>query len=377
MTNLVLNNVLCYISSGRDTVNTTDIISISHAFYEAAAICEAKDLIYGLVNEKVVRRVGNGKIERELQDILEAFNTAEQKSVALPKFVAHGLTALPPTSGFEVIADMINALRSEMSSTNAKISTIEARNDKTSNILKEIEIIKKQVSDLNKKVHNVPMTGPPIRSSNGPPKGRPNSQNRAYSDAARAQSQRASTTRRSESANVQTAADQQTSVHNASDAVSNPQLLTMTNGRYRINVDGQTEDTSDVSDEANGQWRHIDRRGSRMARLRQRNQERPHVKGTRKNCTLAGYDRNYDIFIRGIKPQFTKDDLVTYCEGELNLKIIECDDIVTQNKDYKCFKIKLSKSDRDKCLENPDYWPEEVTVRKFYTQRNNRNVSRN
>ena len=86
MTHLHVNNVLCYISSARETLNATDIINIASAFYDTGLFCEAKDFRYGLIDVRVVRRKTPDAKKKELKDHLDGFDTAEQKEITLPTF---------------------------------------------------------------------------------------------------------------------------------------------------------------------------------------------------------------------------------------------------------------------------------------------------
>ena len=144
MGELVLNNVLCYISNARASAAANEIINTAHAFYESAQIIKAKDLIVGLINEAVVRRKGDDKFRTELKDILEAFSKAEQNSIALPTFVANGSKALPPSSGFEVLVDIINDLKDEITALKSKVTSID-----NNRVLTELGQMRKELRDMN------------------------------------------------------------------------------------------------------------------------------------------------------------------------------------------------------------------------------------
>ena len=92
MTDLHVNNVLSYVSSARETLSATEIINVASAFYESGLVCEAKDFLYGLLDVRPVRRKAPDA-KKELKDILEGLEIAEQKAIALPTFVARGLQA--------------------------------------------------------------------------------------------------------------------------------------------------------------------------------------------------------------------------------------------------------------------------------------------
>ena len=146
MTNLHVNNVLSYISSARETLSATVIINVASTFYESGLVSEAKDFLYGLLDVRAVRRKAP---DAKKKDILDGFETAEQEAIALPTFVARGLQALQPSSGFEALVQMVSDIRDEITTLNGKVNTCDSLNMKQ--VLNEMAEMKKKVEKLEKR----------------------------------------------------------------------------------------------------------------------------------------------------------------------------------------------------------------------------------
>ena len=370
MSELVLNNVLCFISSARASAPANDIISKAHAFYESAQIITAKDLIFRLINENVVRRKSDDKYIRELKDILDAFNKAEEKSISLPTFVAMGAAALPPSSGFEVIVDIINDLKKEISDLKNKITSFDK-------VHAELGQIKKQMADMNKQVRNV--NSIPSTASNQINQKLQAARNATgYSSAAKnSQASRHVTNPPGQS--VVPINDSRHGTHrsptldhalpNNSDNVQNdPRMLPNSQWRNTGSIPTRTEASPDNQTGTND-WQVYHSRRTR------RNLRRPKIMGTRNNSsTLVAYERYYDLFVGGLNEGTTTEILKNYCENELNVRVKACNPLETSTETYKCFKVTMNLTDRNICLDG-SCWPINVMVKKFYSTNRYHNAS--
>ena len=69
--NVIVNGILCYMSTARHVMKRDDIIRTCLVFYENDDITFAKDLLYETVGEKSKRRRNENRIMHELQDIFD------------------------------------------------------------------------------------------------------------------------------------------------------------------------------------------------------------------------------------------------------------------------------------------------------------------
>ena len=155
---LVISNILCYISTARHSQRVDDIVRICYVFYRPDDISKGKDLLCDLCSELSKRRRGENRIIQELQDIFDLFGKAEDKEMKLPTFVADAYNGLPPSSGFELVADHIVNLNKEIVSLRKEIEALrEIRMNENylpqNNILQEdVMSIKGELRKLNHKL---------------------------------------------------------------------------------------------------------------------------------------------------------------------------------------------------------------------------------
>ena len=121
---LVIDNVLCYISTARDCMKAEDITRVCSAFFNSDDIIGAKDRLCDIIGEKGKRRRNENRLLHELQDILNLLEKCDGGEVLLPKFVADSYNALPPSSGFEIIASHIISLMDEISSVKTDVAAL-------------------------------------------------------------------------------------------------------------------------------------------------------------------------------------------------------------------------------------------------------------
>ena len=133
---LIMNNVLCYASTARHRLRADDIIRTCLMFYDDDEIIKGKDVLFNLVSERSIRRRNENRIMHELKDILDMFKKCDESKVSLPLFVADSYNGMPPSSGFEIIAQSMQTLIQEIA-----------------NLKKEIEVLKevRLAEDLRRK----------------------------------------------------------------------------------------------------------------------------------------------------------------------------------------------------------------------------------
>ena len=119
----VTNEVLCFLTTARQSYLTENLISMCVSFYSHERILDAKKVLFSLTGESAITRRGEGKFRSDVSDILIQIKKTEENGMELPDFVADSYKSMPPSSGFEVLAehvvcliDEINSLREEVKS---------------------------------------------------------------------------------------------------------------------------------------------------------------------------------------------------------------------------------------------------------------------
>ena len=120
----MIDDVLCLISSARQTYTEAILTSLCLSFYSSEKITAAKKVFFSLSNEPTVTRKGNGKARSDLTDILTLFNKNEQSGVHLPKFLADSFDAMPPVSWYEILAEHVVDFLEQVGDLKEKIKTL-------------------------------------------------------------------------------------------------------------------------------------------------------------------------------------------------------------------------------------------------------------
>ena len=119
--NNIVNGVLCYISTARHTLSEQTIVNVCQGFYSLESIREAKELIYTFTDDNFVSRRGDGKVKADLIDILSVVLKLDDGKKDIPKYLADTYKSMPPFSGFEVLAEYMISLMSEVASLKEEI----------------------------------------------------------------------------------------------------------------------------------------------------------------------------------------------------------------------------------------------------------------
>ena len=125
-----------------------DIIRVCSTFFKSEDIITAKDLLCDVVGEKGKRRRNENRLLHELQDILSMLEKCDDGDVLLPKFVADSYNALPPSSGFEVIASHIISLMDEISSLKTEVAALKDARIGSDSARQENAIIQEDILEI-------------------------------------------------------------------------------------------------------------------------------------------------------------------------------------------------------------------------------------
>jgi hypothetical protein len=342
--NTIANDILCYLSTSRDSQAHDDIVSIAVAYYKPEVIKQAKEIFFKICNEKLTSRRATREHPNpsvpDLKDILDLFIKQEGKNICLPSFVANSYASMPPQSGFIGIARVIGSLRDEIASLRTELSQVRENRDKDIKSLEDISDVKQDISDIKiiLSVRPMPLIAPEneiktatnneINSASineyntAPIENKDNSSppRRSYLDAFRSKPGPFAGEGRRKSYNSGSA--------NHQEEIKSPKYFTYTSG----------------------------------------------TTGKYNRMNNSSYEpKLYDIYIGGCNVGCESMDVIRYCNSITKSDIIKCVELETRSELYKSYKVTLTVDDREKLLAF-DYWPRGITVRKFYNSRARNNI---
>ena len=364
---LVVNGVLCYISSARSTYTDQTLLSICQSFYSCEKVTEAKKILFSATGETLILRRGEGKLKAELGDIIAEFRKIDRNGLELPTFVADSFSSMPPASGFEVLSEHLVSLLSEIGSLKQQVTSltehVEAIKDTNVTDIKEdlydiktVLFKKNSVSTAAIPLYSDIATHHPV--SRG---GRMRSTSNGVADGP-------------SSNNEGKSSDSQDCAINRSNRNIHPD----TNENLRLNnslfsnavakgKDAPTtlEDTVGLTEteRSSGQWKTIDRRRKKKEVITGQK------KMDSKNCTIKGIGKTLDVYIGRCDASVTSELITEYIESELKVGVVGCLCVSADQSSIKSFKVTVQASDRDKLLE-ASLWPENVCVRKYFKPKN-------
>ena len=120
----MINNILSYIQSARDSNTGIETINTVENFYKSKEIQKSKTVIYETIGEAPK---GRRDTRNDIQDILNAFDSANEKQIPLPTYAAVGKDALPPANGYEFLKDALDNVSVEISSLKSEISKLKSQ----------------------------------------------------------------------------------------------------------------------------------------------------------------------------------------------------------------------------------------------------------
>ena len=149
--NPIINDILCYISSARDTISRDKIIINAFSYYTADDIKTAKTLICTTTGERNVKRkecASEPNVPRaDMRDICTIFEKLESEGKNIPKFVAGGFMSFP-ANGFEYLAPMVCSLREEIAAMKQEITNLRAANEADVRALNNVNVIAQDVCEI-------------------------------------------------------------------------------------------------------------------------------------------------------------------------------------------------------------------------------------
>lgn len=308
--NAIVENVLCFISTSLHVLSTEEIVSSVVAFYRDEKIFEAKETLFKLRNEKLIARRGANPAAANVRDMIRLITSNEDEQKVLPTFLCDGFDAMPPR-GFASIASKICELRDEVASFRLELQ--EHRRERAADIssLEDLGNVKEDICDTKKVVidvkNDVNEIKKVIRAPVSPVPG-------------------------------QTCPTMAQVVKFGSQTVQSP---VSSGGRPPVSMPTKT----------------IPKKRTNARGVFGNKKPSPSVK-------IAGVVRDLDVFVGRCVLGTTCQELMDYCSEE-GVHVKKCEVIKTKSVSSTSFKLTLAANVRDRLL-TPDFWPEDIVVRKFY-----------
>ena len=417
-----INDVLCFVSTARESWSKEKIIKESAAFYSDDHIKKAKDLFFELCDEtaikrKVCPRQPNVSIAN-LEDIYNLFEKMEGSSRTLPKFVAEGFMSLPPSSGFDSLASILCMMRDEISALRFEVTEFRKSNSKDQKAFDNVNCVLQDVAEIKRLIHlrsavfegessatkatdnvsdgddlasqtlpvdvgsyitagdsnaagnyegNLSTVASASNSNvnNSQPTVSTSSVNVGNSNSAGNAGMAVSAVANAPTSLVQSGrptvvtSEVQNAVLSASSSNSySGALLNATNGP----TTGPSSATMSTGQRQRGgaaPWAARRGRGGAWP------QRRPPLRGTRTaSAGLVAAVRTLDVFVSGCGLDTTEDCISAYCRNN-GVAVNKCESLPTRSRWCKCFKINANPVDRDRLM-SPDLWPEGIIIKKFF-----------
>lgn len=357
--NSVVDNVLCYISTARHLQSDEHLISVCKAFYASDKITAAKEVLYKQSGEVMTKRRGDCKMRSDLVDMLSLFRRLDEEGKVLPNFLCDGYSKMPPASGFEIIAEHIVGLMTEIGTLRSEIN--EMKNINNSFDADSLNEVKAEVNEIRKIVEI--MKNDKKEEKQLHEKNTLNTQDEesdmSYAKILKSMSglnvfpkTNNISTKFKKNVNSSGGDNSRNSVNNhkgvfASDSSkTNKSVLSSNHSAKYEDQDGNNE-----------KWQTVKKK-------------RPAIKGSRKSIGhLHGVQETRDLYVGRCDQSTTVEGLINYIKNEVEIDVITCVCISNDSANVKSFKVGVKLNEIDGLL-NADLWPENIRVRKFYNRRN-------
>ena len=421
--NPVINSVLCYVSTARHSLRNDDIVRACLVFYKVDDIIKAKDLLFETVGEKSIRRRNGNHMMKELQDILDLLKKCDDSGTQLPVFVTDAYDGLPPSSGFEMVAESVMSLIDEISNLRKEIEflkenrTAQTVNNKDNAILQEdVLVIKGELRKLNLRFMNDDVRRNSLMLSTLEKSITVVEGKGANGDGICDRAMESDIISNGHGQIIEDNVNDDSSLSPSAPPASQeswgmmnrlmfdvggppsaPSFAAVTRGEESVIQDGglasprrlrssmQFNAASDIARPIAGQTQNQLVRSERkidngkadkddfvLVQNRRRKKNIVDSKKSSGSDTLKSAIRLADLYIGNCDANVSTESLSQYIYSEMNMKVEKCESLLSKNVNYKSFKVTLNLNDRLKLL-SPDVWPEGIICRKFYSPRNNSN----
>ena len=407
--NTVLNDVLCFISSAKNSMTVESIETTASTFYTEEAVKDAKEIMCNISGERAVirRKTPNQPniVLLDVKDIMRCFKIIEEGSKPCPEFVARGIGSFPPR-GYEALAPTLCALRDEVTALRTEASELRKAVSDDARSLNDTRLISQEINDIKTMMMRILNSNDSYAGRENPPNITLDPSVTPYADAVASNTQshpdnvsipasNQSSTSNLTSASNQSSISQQSSISNHSSASNNS---TTSNPSSTSNQSSTFYSTNAASNANSSKWINVDRRPFANARKKNdfnltrrriandqkrggndpiqasRNQHGPRTRrniivGTKNSdSVIGGGERVLDIYVGGCGKECTTENITSYCD-EHGISIKKCELLQSSSEWNRSFKVSATANDRDKLLLG-EFWPQGIFVRRFFKARN-------
>ena len=351
--NSVRNDVLCYVSTSRNSLSSESIVKNTIAFYKDESIREAKELVFKICGERPITRKAcsshpNPSVA-DVGDILNLFEKMDQKRKLLPDFLAGGFNSLPP-AGFEVLASVLCSLRDEISALRLEVTELRNKNETDVKDLEDLGSLRADVSDIKIMI-------------SGSDRGQT-----ANGEISESSNSNVDTNLPFYSQVVQGGKKPLLS-KNPPTALSPKRSALLRNASSTSGSQATSNAVHSNPPNPSSQSIMGARNRGPSTQPSHRRTQKVNIQGTKEGVQggLVGVDPVVDIFVGGCSLEATPENIEELCQQH-NVNVCKCEPLPTKSQWYKSFKVSTLLHDREKLL-SADVWPRGVFVRKFYRPR--------
>ncbi|CAF3408528.1 unnamed protein product [Rotaria socialis] len=281
----------------------------------------------------------------------------EGKNFLLPDFYAK---SLPPQIGFLGIAIMMCILGEELTSLRTELQLSQEVREKQTKAIEYVNTVKNDISDIKTLIGQI--------------KNEKNENNSVKEDIA--------------SANPPTETPPGTADGDEdSSSITNDVNDNLARPSYRDRLLSNPGPSNNSNHYKQQRERHINQHRQGNA-SQQQNQSQRNEHGRRQTTLIgsrvptndanefSGVRVKFEIYVGRCALTSNRENLLQYCKDRCRFSEIECEELKTRSDYYKSFKVTVNELDKGKIF-YPEFGPENMYVRKFYTSNGNRNIDSN
>ena len=375
--NLVVNNLLCFISS---TINSYDKEIITHqcaSFYNENEITTAKSTFFSHLKIKPTWRKGENKSKLNIIDILDLMCKTDDDNI--PSYVADRYNAFPPIFGYESIANDLKALSVEIAEIKENLKNqqvILSRNSENP----ELEVIKEEIIEIKKSLANFLHTPPKENICNGSddsivsrdfasPSAPPFSQEQFSMNEENFQTTYAAYASRPV-VTKPTVNSKNTSAKGKGKRIQGANFSNVAHHKHLSSNAGTSQHIPSVQISKRFQ---MDEDGFYTKIKRKR------IVGTKENDNQQGLKaarRTKVIYIGRLEEKTSVEDVENHISEVINVNVIKCYKLKCSMKNCSSFKVIIKEFELDKFLES-SFWPQGTVVREFIFNQDQQEANKN
>ena len=376
---LIIDNVLCYLSTASKDLNNQTIYEIIKCFFSYDQIKNAKIKLGKVLNKDITTRRDPDKIGKELKDIFDYYEDWTDEVNVM--FVCDGYNKMPP-NGMESIAVTLSNLGEEVVKINNEIPKFSDVRSEIVNISDMMRNLRIEVANIKKCIPmqpNKPDQKPIVKSFrdavfNGPHASKP-----IFRDNNQGSSQNEYMSPQNEDNNnnfqipTDIATDIPKDIQDRQQKkiafYANPNIQDNEyNASSSHNIDSGPSfyngmDSWNDNDDRDGQWKTVRNKSVRKRRTNV---------GTKEDFddsnTLVASDHTLDVYVGRVGSSKTDDDIKTYVKTNFNVDTVSIEKLGINVTHYNAFKVTVFHYDRPKLLDT-SLWPKGIAVGKYYHPR--------